>query len=274
MISAAEFSEQLERDGFIKLPQFLSTEAVTTLIQITDWLYSTVNAAETSGREPRKTAAAEYLLTTNRIWSGLQLDTVREFLADESRDLLRRFDAVVAEIERGVMHLLGDGWEWRPEGSFFRRLTKTPAHVPWHSDAEAASTLKLGPRAISMWVPLVSVGETMPSLEFVRGSHHVMRNPETPMPPDRHRPEEWVNATVAGERIAPRAEPGDVLVFDEFTLHRTQPLSGHSSQRTSCEFRFALPGSSRVSEEVPIDVPRVPKGIWKRLGERLAFRRH
>jgi hypothetical protein len=274
MITAAEFSAQLEQDGFIKLPQFLSAPAVANLIQITDWLYSTLNSAETTGQKLRKTAAAEYLLSTNRLWSGLQLDSVREFLADQNRDLLPRFDAVVAEIERGVAHLLGDGWEWRPEGSFFRRLAKAPSHVAWHSDAEAASTLKLGPRAISMWVPLVSVGETMPSLEFVRGSHHVMRNPETPMPPDRHRPEEWVNATVAGERIAPRAEPGDVLVFDEFTLHRTQPLSGHSSQRTSCEFRFALPGSSRVSEEVPIAVPQVPKGIWQRLGERLAFLRH
>jgi hypothetical protein len=59
MITAVEFGAQLEQDGFIKLPQFLSAPAVANLIQITDWLYSTLSSAETTGQKLRKTPAAE-----------------------------------------------------------------------------------------------------------------------------------------------------------------------------------------------------------------------
>jgi hypothetical protein len=44
-----------------------------------------------------------------------------------------------------------------------------------------------------------------------------------------------------GERWTPILNLGDVLIFDEYTLHRTQKMAKFKP-RTTMELRFALPG--------------------------------
>jgi hypothetical protein len=52
----------------------------------------------------------------------------------------------------------------------------------------------------------------------------------------RYRDDEFVAAI--GSSFTPELNPGDALVFDQFTLHRTQCVASPATVRISCEFRF------------------------------------
>jgi hypothetical protein len=50
--------------------------------------------------------------------------------------------------------------------------------------------------------------------------------------------EEWLQAN-AGPKVAFELQPSDILIFDHWTLHRTQPLAGNVKMRTSAEMRLS-----------------------------------
>src|SRR5215475_463057 len=103
------------------------------------------------------------------------------------------------------------------ERSLFRRVR--PGYlVAWHIDADTAP--RTHDLCMNVWVPLASVGKSLPSLELIQGSHRIMRL-ELP-PPTANRDPEWVNERFAHSfREIPQLEPGDALIFDHFTMHRT-----------------------------------------------------
>jgi ectoine hydroxylase-related dioxygenase (phytanoyl-CoA dioxygenase family) len=96
-----------------------------------------------------------------------------------------------------------------------------------------------------VWLPLDAVGAGLPSLEMVVGSHDKMRQLPLLMGERRYRDDAF--AASAGTKIVPQLDPGDAIIFDHFTLHRTQRQIGGIFERTSCEFRFIkLPGWRRI----------------------------
>lgn len=186
-----------------------------------DWCRSLCEDGTDNERELRR---------TYHEWRGLQLDRVVKFLARRMVPLSHPIAATVSEI-----NTLFAGRTWSPELSFFRVATfaHEASTARWHCDNEAASS---GNR-LTVWLPLDPVGEDDgPSLEIVLASHQIAR-PELTTADDHHRGEPWV-ATLPGERWIPTMSPGDALVLDPNTLHRTQRLAAEGPARLSCELRF------------------------------------
>jgi ectoine hydroxylase-related dioxygenase (phytanoyl-CoA dioxygenase family) len=83
---------------------------------------------------------------------------------------------------------------------------------------------------------LTAVGREQPSVEVVRGSHRRMR--ELPRSETGAHEDEWVAEHFPPtHRIAPELAPGDALIFDHWTLHRTQLLDRETVSRMSIECR-------------------------------------
>src|SRR5438128_139735 len=77
-----------------------------------------------------------------------------------------------------------------------------------------------------------------PSLESVVGSPHYMRGVADENPGITQISENWIEAHLRNlPRWTPHCKPGDVLVFDHHTVHRTQRLAEPSDDRMSIEFR-------------------------------------
>ena len=78
----------------------------------------------------------------------------------------------------------------------------------------------------------------LPSLVLIPGSNKTMRITPSREGKEEARPDDWVKANVPGESWVPHAMPGDAILFDHWTLHRTQRMEQDNAVRTSCEFRF------------------------------------
>ena len=83
--------------------------------------------------------------------------------------------------------------------------------------------------------------------------------------------EEWVAEHFPPtDRIAPELAPGDALIFDHFTLHRTQPLEREAVSRMSIECRVtrhpAYLALSQASSQLPGKSPPQPRSPRPRQG--------
>lgn len=169
-----------------------------------------------------------------RNWGGLPFTVI----AGELRELL-------VDIKRFVREHVG--WVWLiEEHSFFRRHVAGATYVPWHVDADAAGTIHYDP-CFNFWLPLGAVGINRPSLQFIPGSHKIMREIPPFSSPDNVRSDDWVLERFPGqEAITAILEPGDAVFFDHFTLHRTQPIGASADVRVGSEFRFTCPSIRKV----------------------------
>lgn len=157
-----------------------------------------------------------------RDWGGFSLTEVR--------DSIQRF---IAMVERAVEPYVGCAPVLGDESSIRRHLVGA-RYVAWHIDADAAGTFPHDP-CFNVWVPFVPVGIELPSLQFAVGSSRVMR--KIPLLPaaQAERDDAWVRARFKNI-ISPALEVGDAVIFDHYTLHRTQPVRG-TATRMSGEFR-------------------------------------
>src|SRR5262249_9779917 len=106
----------------------------------------------------------------------------------------------------------------------------------WHGISMPDTAPRTHDLCMNVWVPLARVGKSLPSLELIQGSHRIMRL-ELP-PPTANRDPEWVNERFAHSfREIPQLEPGDALIFDHYTMHRTQAMDYAGVERVSGEFR-------------------------------------
>jgi hypothetical protein len=110
------------------------------------------------------------------------------------------------------------------DGSYNRHRRGVPASglCVYHQDGRIGNRLT---REVTCWVPLVACGRHAPGVELVArrffgffplgDGHPSARRAADLLPND---------LIVPGTTITPAFEAGDVLVFDKFTPHRTQPL--------------------------------------------------
>ena len=106
----------------------------------------------------------------------------------------------------------------------------------WHIDADGAQTAGEA-MCVNVWLPLDAVGTDLPSLDVIPGSHRKMR--DLPLLTNEEYDRDDAFAAALGTAVTPRLKPGDALIFDQYTLHRSQPTTRKGFSRTSCELRFA-----------------------------------
>ena len=149
-----------------------------------------------------------------------------------------------------------------------RRLTDWQRVLQWHTDYHGGGTQPYDP-LFNIWLPLTAVGREQPSVELVRGSHRRMR--ELPLSETGVYTDEWVAEHFPPtDRIAPELAPGDALIFDHLTLHRTQPLDRETVSRMSIECRVtrhpAYLALSQASSQLPGKSPPQPRSPRPRQG--------
>jgi hypothetical protein len=169
-----------------------------------------------------------------RRWNGVWLEHLPSLLEAYDRNLAARYRRVVELIERRTQRVFGDGWHFFALRSFLRRLSGTNGILRWHIDADAAAT-SWG-HCINVWLPLDAVGTDRPSVDVILGSHIKMRE-LPPLSGDSHDRDDTFVASI-GPTTSSGLNPSDALVFDHYTLHRTQPWRAEKFSRTACELRF------------------------------------
>ena len=229
--ATASVAEDLAANGAIVVRQFLSAEETANLRPTVDEIYGCMAVCRQF--DNRK------LGENFRICHGVWLEHLPEFLRSARPDLERRYGRSLAVIEAQTRRLLGEQWRFFAKRSYFRRHFGVAKQVPWHIDADAAAIYRLAASVVNVWLPLNPVGEELPSLEIVPGSHLVMRRTRLLIGKDRYRDDAFV--CKIGAPSTPRLQPGDALIFDQFLLHRTQLVGAKKAVRTACEFRFIRP---------------------------------
>lgn len=128
--------------------------------------------------------------------------------------------------------------------------TSAFTNVPWHQDHGASDPACDPLSLVTVWVPLTLAGARQGGLELIPGSprlgwlahHRGERGPEV-------RPEALAQrlgpggSAPAARPVAVEARPGDVVLFDQLTLHRSIPNRSHRC-RWSLDLRYAAAGFS------------------------------
>lgn len=163
-------------------------------------------------------------------WGGMSIDQMLACMTDQGPlcGILDRLTALVpgASLIRSL--------------SVLRRRVKHRTSMPWHVDAEAASTRAHDP-CVNFWVPFAPVGAgRSPTLEFLLDSAETMRTYRAQRTGETFRLDQWVEMRLGHcRRIIPVLEPGDVMLFDHYTMHRTERVSGRKPMpRITAEIRF------------------------------------
>jgi ectoine hydroxylase-related dioxygenase (phytanoyl-CoA dioxygenase family) len=218
-------SAVLARDGAAIVRTFLNHDEATELKVTVEDLFSALAACTCFANADM----AHHYQSRQAIW----LRELPAFLQANNRALLPRYQAFIDRVTDRTRALFGAGWQPYLSRSFIRRMNPQ-LRLPWHLDADAA---KLDhPHCCNVWLPLERVGTSQPSLEIILRSHRKLRASVK---------QKDAPALVArlGKPWSPRLDPGDALVFDQFTYHRSQIIDGSDGIRTSCELRFYHDGS-------------------------------
>lgn len=215
---------RLKFDGVAVVRQFLDADDLKSLAQLAETTYKLMSLAQIPDAE---------MADNFKRWNGVWLQPLPDFLNKSgSNSLVDVYGRLVSTISQRTRHLFGYAWRFYPQRSFMRRQVGG-ATVPWHIDADAAGIGRS--QSINVWLPLDTVGSRLPSLDVIPASHKKMRT--LALMRDRVYRDDTFAASF-GSTVTPILDPGDALVFDQFTLHRTQHSAASDFTRTSCEFRF------------------------------------
>jgi Phytanoyl-CoA dioxygenase (PhyH) len=221
-------AEQLAADGATIVRGFLSPEDAANLRRTVGDIYAYMSS--------RENISHRLLAFHFNLWHGVWLRPLPGFLRKARPDLAQAYEQSLGRIEAQVERLFGAGWRFFPKRSYFRKHIGMVQKVPWHIDADAASIYRAAGAAINVWMPLDAVGTDLPSLDYVPHSHAVMRTVPMLTGKEKYRDDAFVSGV--GTPATPQLDVGDALVFDQFTLHRTQQTGSKETIRTACEFRF------------------------------------
>jgi hypothetical protein len=99
-----------------------------------------------------------------------------------------------------------------------------PARRPWHQDVIRDTATGCHAARFMLWIPLSDVSEQMGALELVPGCWQA---------PISHREDDDMRLFIPEEQLPVSAgkavplAPGDVLILDRFTPHRSSPVQGN-----------------------------------------------
>jgi hypothetical protein len=114
--------------------------------------------------------------------------------------------------------------------------------LPFHQDARTGYWEH---PTIAVWTALTPCGEHAPGLEVVplrlRSFFPVCLYGGTDRPDYQYYPASaWDDLLPPWATVAPRLDPGDMLLFDTYVLHRTQRLPGETGRRVDFDLRATL----------------------------------
>lgn len=147
-----------------------------------------------------------------------------------------------------VAELVGETPMLLVEFTTIRRHTpgRAGTRVGWHLDANFVG---LDNRTITAWLPVDPVGFDAPGLEFAIpqmpvSTGAIERALATAEPNGGTLTDDQLAATLGGrfQSWRPRLDPGDILLFDQWTFHRTDPAVDRAP-RTAIEFRMVAPSN-------------------------------
>jgi hypothetical protein len=201
--------------------RFIPGSLINDLQSFVAKAYGTVDDAAANG-----TLNSDFQIT--RHWDGLHVPHLKKYLDAET--------ALAPVYQRIQTYFTGA--QVIDEECSFRRHRQPTHYIGWHTDAAAAGSAHYDP-CFNMWLPLTPVGRTLPSLEIIPSSENLMRL--APQVENNIWPDGWRAAVFSSWRIrCPKLDPGDVVVFSHYCLHRTQPLKDQRGTRISGEFRFTM----------------------------------
>jgi len=216
----AEGGLNLRRDGVVILRGALPSQEVRRAAALCDAAFTGLT-----------TASAPSAYASAAAWGGMSLDDMLGCMVEP--------EALSAIVDR-LTAMMPDAALIRAF-SVVRRRVKHRTSMPWHVDAEAANTIRQDP-CVNFWMPFAPVGNgRSPTLEFVLRSAPTMRRVPARRPSaETFRYDEWVKTHLGHcRRIIPVLEPGDVALFDHYTMHRTERVTGrYPVPRISAEIRF------------------------------------
>jgi hypothetical protein len=140
--------------------------------------------------------------------------------------------------------------------------------LQWHTYYHGGGTSHYDP-CLNIWLPLTAVGREQPSVELVRGSHRRMR--ELPRSETGAYADQWVAEHFPPtDRIVPELAPGDALIFDHWTLRRTQLLDRNTVWRMSIECRVTHHPAylASLAPSQPGDEDRmswITRALWRKV---------
>jgi hypothetical protein len=224
-------AEDLAANGAAIVRGFLSPDAAADLRRTAAEVYALMGACE---RFPDKRLGENF-----RVWDGVWLKALPAFLRRTRPDLADRYAQSLRLVDAQLKRALGRQWRYFPKRSYFRRHVGMGKKVAWHVDADGATIFRVAASSVNVWMPLDPVGSELPSLEIVPRSHAVMSRVAMLAGNNRSRDDAFVSTL--GATSTPQLDVGDVLIFDQFLLHRTQNVGAENAVRTACEFRFVRP---------------------------------
>jgi len=238
---------RLETDGATVVRGFLSDQDLSRIDHITGdaFAYLDGGGGDAGVRETWISVGTIWLTNLERC---VEPELARELVTPLSRQANRTL---------GPSYLVADICS-------IRRMTDWHRRLQWHTDAQGGGTIDYEP-CLNIWLPLTAVGREQPSVELVRGSHRRMR--ELPRSETGAHEDEWVAEHFPPtHRIAPELAPGDALIFDHWTLHRTQLLEHEMVSRMSIECRVTRHPAylERLHQENRL-LSWVTRGPWRKV---------
>jgi hypothetical protein len=224
-------------DGVVVHRDAIPRADVELFFAIADRAYTLVGEVR-AGAAPKGKHAdlIKHIAESSILWGGIPISHGYQIAAEHFNESPDGFTKITSRLEQVLAyHRRENGANYRNELSYFRRHNGSTTHIPWHFDAGAAGTVKYDP-CFNTWVPLVQVGESSPTLQFIPKTAALARDS---INAEHHYPRctEIASGFDEASWLTPKLDPGDIVIFDHWTLHRTQPLSG--KMRTSAEIRFS-----------------------------------
>lgn len=246
ILKADDIQDHFDRYGAFLVRNFFSARETESLCSITRLLFGVGDTA---------LECAPAALLPDDISSGLGVTgyiswpRMKTLLSALSPTLLAELDGLCEKTRPVASACYGSRQVAVLEGfNLIRRHRKNPkaverTTVPWHRDWTFASPAGYQ-ESMNCWVPLVEVGSSAPSLDFVLGSHVYMAGQPDETYGITSISEPWFEAHLtAYEQSTPSCNPGDIVVFDHQVVHRTQSLNYQFQQdRFSMELRWAPVG--------------------------------
>jgi hypothetical protein len=230
-------------NGVFLLRSLLTTEQVKTLTSVSEMCYD-MGAAIVSNAPPRHLPhdLADGLVKRGYItWARMTglLKASGTDLADDLGKVVDKIGWVAKSVYATTTIELLEGF------SIMRRQRKAPpegeiTRTAWHRDFSFVAPGGFD-QSVNFWIPLTEVGKVAPSIEVIVGSHSLMTNVPDETPGITNIQQEWINEHLSDYPCwTPNCIPGDVMVFDHQTVHRTQPLAA-SVDRLNFEMRWSPP---------------------------------
>ena len=238
------FMEQVEKEGYVLLKNMLTEEDLAPVIEvISRHVDEMAEKFYKEGHIPEKFEHLSFVERWAKICSIYYKNVFiwnTEVFSREVYDLIRnpKLLAVVEQILGPDIAANGDWWV-RP-----KLPREDITTLPWHQDSfyyGGKDAWNPDFKLLSVWIPLVDVDHINGCLQVIPGSNHWGRIPCEMNELKQLVPS--INVEEKGEVLTMQMNKGDILLFNQTTMHRSLP--NHSDHiRWNIDLRYSPAGQA------------------------------